>query len=64
MKHPKKPVINIKPVDDNVEEEVVDKEDGSQKTEEKKRPRRERRHGFDITKIITKIFSEENEVDE
>ena len=64
MRHRKSPVMNLKPIDDSVEEEVTEPEDKVQEPGDKKKPRRERKRGFDITKIITKIFSEENEVDE
>ena len=64
MKHHKTPSLNIQPIEDNVEEEEeTSKEDSTPK--QPKKPRREgKKRSFDITKIITKIFSEENEVDE
>ena len=65
LKHPKKPFTNVKQVEET-EEEGLEMEDGKQKTEDRRR-RRDRegkKRSFDITKIITKIFSEENEIDE
>ena len=55
--------VNIQQVDDSTEEDV-EMEDKEQKAESKRKPREPKNRRFDLTKIITKIFSEENEIDE
>lgn len=67
-KHRKAPITSFKPVEEKeTEDPVQEMEDRSQEADDKRRKRREpreRKRGFNITEIITKIFSEENEVDE
>ena len=67
-KHRNAPITSFKPVEEKeTEDPVQEMEDRSQEADDKRRKRREpreRKRGFNITEIITKIFSEENEVDE
>ena len=54
-------IIQPEPV---FEEEKPEEEEEPTDTRRRKPSRTSKRHGFDITKIITKFFSEENEINE
>ena len=65
LKHHDKPFSNVKQEEETGDRRQETEEEG-QKTEGRRQRRRERegKKRFDLTKIITTIFSEENEVDE
>lgn len=64
VRHKKLPFMNIQQVEEHVEEEEEIKDKNPKEKSGRRKPREAKTRRFDITKIITKIFSEENEIDE
>ena len=66
MKHPQAILKNFQPVEEEPETEEGNQGEEAKegKTEGRRKPRERGKKRFDLTKIITTIFSEENEVDE